>query len=357
METRKENEDTLIDVMKILITGGAGFIGTNYVYYHLEQRPEDEIFVLDALTYSGHRENLIEAESRGVKFVEGRIENEDFVRSLFETEKFDAVVHFAAETHVDRSIKDPSIFVRTNVFGTQILLDACRDFGVKRFHHISTDEVYGDLGLGSTDKFTEETLLHPSSPYSATKAASDFLCLSYLRTFGVRITISRCSNNYGPYQSTENFIPLFVTKAINDQKMPLYGKGLNVRDWLFVRDHCSAILLILENGVIGEIYNVGGDNEWKNIDVAELIVKSMNKPSSLIELVEDRKGHDQRYAIDSSKLKGLGWIPETSFEEGMQQTINWYKLASYERSYSSWRNGVKAVTPDQSHKQAPVTGV
>lgn len=360
MEARKENENALEILlnMKVLITGGAGFIGTNYVYYHLEHRPENEIVVLDALTYSGNRENLAEAEKNGVKFIEGRIEDRKLVFELFEAEKFDAVIHFAAETHVDRSIKDPEIFIRTNVMGTQVLLDACTKFNVKRFHHISTDEVYGDLGFNSTDKFKEKTLLAPSSPYSASKAASDHLCMSYLRTFDVHVTVSRCSNNYGPYQSIENFIPLFITKAVNNEKLPLYGSGKNVRDWLFVRDHCAAILLILEKGKIGEIYNIGGDNEWENLAVANLILKGLNKPKSLIEMVADRKGHDERYAIDSSKLQtSLGWQPETSFEEGMQQTIDWYTLASYERSYSSWRDRVQTRAPDQSHKQTSTAGL
>lgn len=343
--------------MKILITGGAGFIGSNYVYTHLEKRPEDSLVVLDALTYSGHREHLAEAEAKGVKFVEGRIENRELVRALFEAEKFDAVLHFAAETHVDRSIKDPSIFVVTNVQGTQTLLDAARDFGVKRFHQISTDEVYGDLGFDSTEKFTEESLVKPSSPYSATKAASDFLVLAYLRTFGLPVTISRCSNNYGPFQSTENFLPVMIGRAATDQTLPIYGTGKNVRDWLFVKDHCEAILAILERGVVGEIYNIGGNNEWANIDTAKLVLNLMDKPESLLTFVEDRKGHDQRYAIDSSKLqRDLGWSPRTSFEEGMRQTIAWYTLNGtkplYERSHSSRRNGLTPLTADQSNEQA-----
>lgn len=344
--------------MKVLITGGAGFIGTNYVYTHLEQRPEDELVVLDALTYAGHRENLEDAEKMGVKFVQGRIEDRDAVNALFQEENFDWVVHFAAETHVDRSITDPGIFIRSNVTGTQVLLDAARDFKVKRFHHISTDEVYGDLGFGSSDKFLEETLLAPSSPYSASKASSDLLCLAYKRTFGVPVTISRCSNNYGPYQDLEKLIPLFITRASRDESLPLYGTGKNVRDWLFVRDHCEAILAILEKGEIGEIYNIGGDCEVENIDITRTILKTLGKPESLINYVEDRKGHDQRYAIDFTKLTdATGWTPKVSFEEGMRQTIEWYTLGSYERSYSSWRNRVTARTAHQSHKQAPVAGV
>ncbi len=338
--------------MKVLITGGAGFIGSNYVYIHLDARPEDELTVLDALTYSGHRENLAEAEARGVKFVEGRIEDRALVTALFEEGQFDWVVHFAAETHVDRSIKDPGLFVTTNVMGTQVLLDAARDFGVKRFHHVSTDEVYGDLGFGSTDQFTEESAIRPSSPYSATKAASDFLALSYFRTFGVPVTISRCSNNYGPFQSVENLIPVLIGRAARDEALPIYGTGQNVRDWLFVKDHCEAILAILERGTVGEIYNVGGNNEWANIDIAKLVLNLIDKPENLISFVEDRKGHDQRYAIDSSKLmRELGWSPRTSFEEGMRQTVEWYKIALYERSHTSRRNGLAPLPADQSHEQ------
>jgi dTDP-glucose 4,6-dehydratase len=312
--------------MKILVTGGAGFIGTNYVYYHQEVRPEDEIVILDALTYSGNRENLAAAEAAGVKFVEGRIEDTDLVRGLFEAEKFDGIMHFAAETHVDRSIKDPEVFLKTNVIGTHVLLDAARDFGVKRFHHVSTDEVYGDLGFDSSGKFTEESAIRPSSPYSASKAASDFLCLSYLRTFGVPVTVSRCSNNYGPYQSLENLIPLFISKAATGEKLPLYGSGENVRDWIFVKDHCEALMAILDKGEIGEIYNVGGDNDQTNIAITKLILKELGKSEDLIEYVEDREGHDERYSMGYDKINGaLGWKPRTSFEDGMRQTIDWYK--------------------------------
>jgi len=339
--------------MKVLITGGAGFIGTNYVYTHLELRPNDELVVLDALTYAGNRENLSDAEERGVKFIHGRIEDAKLVDELFAKENFDWVVHFAAETHVDRSIEDPSIFVRSNVTGTQVLLDACKDHGIQRFHHISTDEVYGDLGFGSTDQFHEGTLLAPSSPYSASKASSDLLCLAYKRTFGLPITISRCSNNYGPYQDMEKLIPLFITRANNDEELPLYGTGKNVRDWLFVRDHCEAIIAILERGRVGEIYNIGGDNEIENIEITKTILKALNKPESLIKYVEDRKGHDERYAVSFKKLTDeTGWTPQVTFEEGMRQTVQWYTLKSYERSYSSWRNRVKIGTPDESHKQA-----
>jgi dTDP-glucose 4,6-dehydratase len=344
--------------MKVLITGGAGFIGSNYVYTHLEKRPEDSLVVLDALTYSGHRENLAEAEAQGVKFVEGHIEDRDLVQALFKAEQFDWVVHFAAETHVDRSIKNPGLFVVTNVEGTQVLLDAARDYKVQRFHHISTDEVYGDLGFGSTEQFTEESPLRPSSPYSASKAGSDLLCLSYLRTFGVPVTISRCSNNYGPYQSVENFIPVMITKAAADEKLPVYGTGKNVRDWLYVRDHCEAILAILERGKVGEIYNIGGGAEQENLAMVKMILKALGKSEDLIEYVKDRPGHDERYSIDYRKItRELGWTPSVSVKEGMHETIAWYTLNLYERSYSRWRNRVQARAADQSHQQAPTAGL
>lgn len=313
--------------MKVLITGGAGFIGTNYVYSHLEAKPDDELVVLDALTYSGHRGNLAEAEKKGVKFVKGHIEDRELVYKLFEAEKFDHVIHFAAESHVDRSIENPSVFIQTNVVGTQTLLDASVDFGIKKFIAVSTDEVYGDLGFGSTDQFTEDSAIKPSSPYSASKAGSDFLCLSYKRTFGLPVIVTRCSNNYGPYQSVENFIPLFITKAMKGEKLPLYANGENIRDWLFVKDHCQAILAVLDKGRIGEVYNIGADNEQRNIDVAKELLKLLGKPESLIESVADRAGHDERYSMGYDKLKAeLGWEPSTSFEEGLQETINWYKL-------------------------------
>ena len=344
--------------MKVLITGGAGFIGSNYVYTHLEKRPDDVLVVLDALTYSGHRENLAEAEAKGVKFVEGRIEDRALVQALFEAETFDAVIHFAAETHVDRSIKNPGLFVTTNVQGTQTLLDAARDFKVKRFHHVSTDEVYGDLGFGSTEQFTEERALKPSNPYSASKAGADLLCLSYWRTFGVPVTISRCSNNYGPYQSVENFIPVMIAKAAADESLPVYGTGKNVRDWLYVRDHCEAILAILERGRVGEIYNIGADNDQENLGVVKMILKTLGKSEDLIEFVTDRPGHDERYSMNYAKMKReLGWMPTVSFEDGMRETVAWYMLgtlsnSTYERSHSRWRDRVQANAADQSHEQA-----
>jgi dTDP-glucose 4,6-dehydratase len=327
--------------MKLLITGGAGFIGSNYVYTHLEHKPQDELVVLDALTYSGHKEHLTEALEQGVRFVEGRIENRELVRQLFEQEKFDAVVHFAAETHVDRSIKDPALFIRSNVEGTQVLLDAARDFGVARFHQISTDEVYGDLGFGSTEHFTENSPIRPSNPYSASKAAADLLCLAYKRTYGLAVTVSRCSNNYGPFQSRENLIPLMIERALKGEELPVYGTGENIRDWLFVRDHCEAILAILERGRLGEVYNIGADNDQSNLNVVKMILKMTDKPESLIRFVEDRKGHDERYSMGYDKLKTeLGWTPKVSFEQGMRATLDWYKLNPYERSYSRWRNRV-----------------
>lgn len=342
--------------MKVLITGGAGFIGSNYVFYHKKNRPDDVVYVLDALTYSGNKDNIKEAGH--INFIHGRIEDRKLVFDLFEKEKFDHVVHFAAESHVDRSIKDPEIFTRTNVLGTQVLLDAAKEFGIRRFHHISTDEVYGDLGIGSHAKFKEDTPLQPSSPYSASKAASDLLCLAYSRTYGLDVTISRCSNNYGPFQSLENFIPKFITLALGNKKLPLYGSGENVRDWLFVADHCHAVLNILENGKAGEIYNIGGNCEKKNIDVVQLILKILGKDESLIEFVDDRKGHDERYAIDYNKIgSALGWKPTCDFENALTKTIEWYKLNAYERSYTRWWNGYQAQSAHKSDKQTSSAGL
>ncbi len=355
MEDGKENENFIIFKMKVLVTGGAGFIGTNYVKYHLEKRPADELVVIDALTYSGHKENLA---GLNLKFIEGRIEDKNLVNQLFEEEKFDWIVHFAAESHVDRSIKNPEVFVITNVLGTQVLLDAARNFGIKRFHHVSTDEIYGDLGFNSTNKFTEESAILPSSPYSASKASSDMMCLAYKRTFGLPVTISRCSNNYGPYQSLENFIPRMINLAEKNEKLQIYGTGENIRDWLYVEDHCSAILEILERGTVGEIYNIGGDSEIKNIDVAKMILKILGKSENLIEFMTDRKGHDERYAINFDKIKSeLGWTPRGVFEDGLRQTIEWYKLNSYERNHISGRNGHEALSPNESHKQASAAGL
>lgn len=313
--------------MKLLVTGGAGFIGGNFVLYMVNQYPEDMIVNLDALTYAGNLETLKSVENApNYRFVKGDIADRDFIYQLFETEKFDAVINFAAESHVDRSILDPGIFVKTNVLGTQVLLDASRKYEVKRYHQVSTDEVYGDLPLDRKDLFfTEETPLHTSSPYSASKAGADLLCLAYFRTFNMPITISRCSNNYGPYHFPEKLIPLMISRALNDQSLPVYGKGENVRDWLHVYDHCVAIDLILRKGRIGEVYNIGGHNERTNLEVVQTILRELNKPESLIQYVTDRKGHDLRYAIDPTKIETeLGWKPKYTFDTGIKQTIQWY---------------------------------
>lgn len=313
--------------MKILVTGGAGFIGGNFVHYMLENHPDYEIVNLDALTYAGNLETLQDVEHKhNYKFVKGDIADRPFVMSLFEQERFDAVVNFAAESHVDRSITDPGIFVITNVLGTQVLLDAAKAYGVKRYHQVSTDEVYGDLPLDQPDLFfTEETPLHTSSPYSSSKASADLFVLSYYRTFGLPVTISRCSNNYGPYHFPEKLIPLMISRALADGELPVYGKGENVRDWLHVYDHCSAIDLILHKGRPGEVYNVGGHNERTNLEVVKTILRALNKPESLIKFVTDRPGHDMRYAIDPTKLETeLGWKPKYNFDTGIAQTIEWY---------------------------------
>lgn len=313
--------------MKILVTGGAGFIGSNFVYYMLNTHPDYEIVCIDALTYAGNLQTLEDAlKNPKFKFVKADITDRDAVFSLFEEEKFDIVVNFAAESHVDRSIVDPSIFLKTNILGTQVLMDASRKFGVKRYHQVSTDEVYGDLPLDRPDLFfTEETPIHTSSPYSASKASADLLVLAYHRTFGLPITISRCSNNYGPYHFPEKLIPLVIANTLNDKPIPVYGKGENVRDWLYVEDHCSAIDLIIHNGRVGEIYNIGGHNEMKNIDVVRLIIEYLGKNEDLITYVTDRAGHDMRYAIDPTKIHGeLGWLPQTKFADGIKKTIDWY---------------------------------
>lgn len=313
--------------MKILVTGGAGFIGSNFVYYMLNAHKDYEIICLDALTYAGNLETLETALSNPkFKFVKGDITDANFIDELFKIEQFDIVVNFAAESHVDRSIKDPGIFLKTNILGTQVLMDASLKYKVKRYHQVSTDEVYGDLPLDRPDMFfTEVTPLHTSSPYSASKASSDLLVQAYHRTFGLPITISRCSNNYGPYHFPEKLIPLVITRLLNDEKVPVYGKGENVRDWLFVEDHCSAIDKIIHNGKVGEVYNVGGHNEKNNLEVVELIIEALGKSKDLITYVTDRAGHDQRYAIDPTKISNeLGWEPTTTFEVGIKQTIKWY---------------------------------
>lgn len=313
--------------MKILVTGGAGFIGGNFVHYMVNKYPEDEIVNLDLLTYAGNLETLKAVENKpNYKFVKGDIADREFVFELFEKEKFDIVVNFAAESHVDRSIKDPGIFVQTNVMGTVVLLDAAKAFGVKRFHQVSTDEVYGDLPLDRPDLFfTETTPLHTSSPYSSSKASADLFVMAYNRTFGLPVTISRCSNNYGPYQFPEKLIPLIISRALDDEELPVYGKGENVRDWLHVEDHCVAIDLIIRNGRVGEVYNIGGHNERTNLEVVKTILKALGKPESLIKYVTDRPGHDMRYAIDPTKMETeLGWKPKYVFDTGIQQTIEWY---------------------------------
>ena len=313
--------------MKILVTGGAGFIGGNFVHHMVNKYPDYEIVNLDLLTYAGNLETLKPVENKpNYKFYKGDIADKEFIMDLFEKEKFDIVVNFAAESHVDRSITNPEIFVHSNVLGTVTLLDASRKYGVKRYHQVSTDEVYGDLPLDRPDLFfTETTPLHTSSPYSSSKASADLFVLAYHRTFGLPVTISRCSNNYGPYHFPEKLIPLMISRALADEELPVYGKGENVRDWLHVSDHCQAIDLIIHKGRVGEVYNVGGHNERTNLEVVKTILKALNKPESLIKYVTDRPGHDMRYAIDPTKLETeLGWKPQDTFDTGIQQTIQWY---------------------------------
>lgn len=313
--------------MNIIVTGGAGFIGANFVYYELEKHPEDRIICLDALTYAGNLETLEEAmKNPNFRFVKGDIADRELVNALFEEEHPDIVVNFAAESHVDRSIENPEIFLKTNIMGTQVLMDACRKYGIKRYHQVSTDEVYGDLPLDRPDLFfTEETPIHTSSPYSSSKAGADLLVLAYYRTFGLPVSITRCSNNYGPYHFPEKLIPLMISRALADEPLPVYGKGENVRDWLYVKDHCSAIDLVMRNGRVGEVYNVGGHNERTNLEVVKTILAQLGKPESLITYVTDRPGHDMRYAIDPTKIHTeLGWLPETKFDDGIKATIEWY---------------------------------
>lgn len=313
--------------MTILVTGGAGFIGSNFIFHMLKKYPDYRIVCLDKLTYAGNLSTLsCVLEERNFRFVRLDICDREGVFRLFEEERPDIVVNFAAESHVDRSILDPGIFLQTNILGTATLMDACRKFGIRRFHQVSTDEVYGDLPLTRPDLFfTEETPLHTSSPYSASKASADLLVLAYHRTYSLPVTISRCSNNYGLYQFPEKLIPLTIVNALDEKPLPVYGTGENVRDWLYVEDHCKAIDLILHKGREGEVYNVGGHNERKNIDIVRIICKALGKSESLITYVADRKGHDLRYAIDPTKIHTeLGWLPETKFEDGIQKTIQWY---------------------------------
>ena len=313
--------------MNIIVTGGADFIGSNFIYYMLKKHPADRIICVDKLTYAGNLETLEAAmEKKNFKFIRADIADRQAVYRIFEQEKPDIVVNFAAESHVDRSIENPEIFLQTNVIGTSVLLDACRKYGIDRYHQVSTDEVYGDLPLDRPDLFfTEETNLKTSSPYSASKAGADLLVMAYHRTYKIPTTISRCSNNYGPYHFPEKLIPLMIINALSDKKLPVYGDGKNVRDWLYVEDHCRAIDLILQKGRVGEVYNIGGHNERANIDVVKTILKELGKPEDLIEHVTDRKGHDRRYAIDPTKIHTeLGWEPETKFEDGIKKTVKWY---------------------------------
>ncbi len=308
----------------ILVTGGAGFIGSNFVHFMLNKYPGYKIVNIDSLTYAGNLENLTAIESNSnYTFVKGDICNREHVLKAFRDHSIDTIVHFAAESHVDRSITGPAVFVHTNVVGTQVLLDVSREIGIERFLHVSTDEVYGSLG--ATGYFTEETSLHPNSPYSASKASSDMLVLAYQHTFGFPGVVTRCSNNYGPYQFPEKLIPLMIANALNNKSLPVYGDGSNVRDWLYVEDHCSALDVVLHKGTVGDVYNIGGHNEWKNIDIVKLVLKEIGKPESLITYVKDRPGHDKRYAIDAAKIKNeLGWVPAYQFENGIKKTVRWY---------------------------------
>lgn len=313
--------------MTIIVTGGAGFIGSNFIFYQLKNHPDDRIVCLDKLTYAGNLETLKSVmDNENFRFVKADIADKQAVEELFEEEKPDIVVNFAAESHVDRSIEDPSIFLKTNILGTQVLMDACRKFEVKRYHQVSTDEVYGDLPLDRPDLFfTEETPIHTSSPYSSSKAGADLLVLAYYRTFGLPVTITRCSNNYGPYHFPEKLIPLIISRALADESLPVYGKGENIRDWLYVEDHCAAIDLVIRKGRVGEVYNIGGHNEKTNLEVVKTILKQLGKPESLITFVTDRPGHDMRYAIDPAKIhRELGWLPQTKFDDGIKKTIDWY---------------------------------
>ena len=313
--------------MTVIVTGGAGFIGSNFVFYQLKNHPEDRVICLDKLTYAGNLSTLEPVMNhKNFRFVKVDIADREAVYNLFEEEKPDIVVNFAAESHVDRSIENPEIFLQTNILGTQVLMDACRKYGIRRYHQVSTDEVYGDLPLDRTDLFfTEDTPIHTSSPYSASKASADLLVLAYYRTYKLPVTITRCSNNYGPYHFPEKLIPLVISRALADESIPVYGKGENVRDWLYVEDHCSAIDLVIRKGREGEVYNIGGHNEKTNLEVVKSILSYLGKPESLINYVTDRPGHDMRYAIDPAKIHNeLGWLPATKFEDGIKKTIDWY---------------------------------
>lgn len=334
--------------MTILVTGGAGFIGGNFCHYMTEKYPEDTTLCIDKLTYAGNMETLAPIMGRpNFKFIKTDIADRAAIFKIFEDEKPDIVVNFAAETHVDRSITDPEVFLRTNIIGTGVLLDACREYSVKRYHQVSTDEVYGDLPLDRPDLFfTEETPLHTSSPYSASKASADLLVQAYTRTYHMPCTISRCSNNYGPYQFPEKLIPLMIANALNDKELPVYGKGENVRDWLYVVDHCIAIDLIIRKGTVGEVYNIGGHNEKTNLEVVKTILAQLGKPEDLITYVTDRPGHDRRYAIDPAKIhRELGWLPATAFEEGIKKTVDWYL-----NNRSWWENIISGEYADYYKK-------
>lgn len=336
--------------MKYLITGGAGFIGSNFMHYMTETYPEDMFVCIDALTYAGNYNNIKELEGRNnFKFVHGDITDRELIDNLFNEEHFDYVINFAAESHVDNSIKNPGIFLTTNILGTQVLMDACRKYGIKRYHQVSTDEVYGDLPLDRPDLlFSESNPIKTSSPYSASKASADLLVLAYARTFGLPVTISRCSNNYGPYQFPEKLIPVVISKALNNEPIPVYGKGENVRDWIHVHDHNVGVDLIVKHGRNGEVYNLGGHSERTNLEVVKTILKQLGKPENLITFVTDRPGHDLRYAIDSTKSeKELGWNRTYTFEEGIKETVDWYvnnqewidniKSGEYKKSYKKTR--------------------
>lgn len=324
---------------KFLVTGGAGFIGGNFLHIMVNKYPNDQYVCIDALTYAGNMETLEPIMNKpNFKFVHENICNREAVFKLFEEEHFDYVINFAAESHVDRSIENQEIFLKTNILGTQVLMDACRKYGIKRYHQVSTDEVYGDLPLDRPDLyFTEETSIHTSSPYSASKAGADLLALAYHRTFKLPVTISRCSNNYGPYHFPEKLIPLMIQKALKNEPLPVYGNGSNVRDWLYVGDHCNAIDLIVRNGKDGEVYNIGGHNERSNLEVVKTILKALNKPETLITYVKDRPGHDLRYAMDPTKMETeLGWKPEFNFDSGIQETIKW------NLNHQDWINHVES---------------
>lgn len=311
----------------VVVTGGAGFIGSNFIFHYLSSHPENRVICIDKLTYAGNLSTLAPVmDKQNFRFCKTDICDRETIFQLFEEERPDIVVNFAAESHVDRSIENPGIFLQTNILGTATLMDACRKYGIERYHQVSTDEVYGDLPLDRPDLFfTEETPIHTSSPYSSSKAGADLLVMAYNRTYGLPVTISRCSNNYGPYHFPEKLIPLMIINALHDKPLPVYGEGINVRDWLYVEDHCKAIDLIISKGSVGEVYNIGGHNEMRNIDIVRLICKELNKPESLITYVTDRKGHDMRYAIDPTKIHNeLGWLPETKFADGLKKTIKWY---------------------------------